>query len=1295
MTENTNTDTEALVEPLAIIGMSGHFPGAKSCEEFWQNLSNGVESIEFFSDEVALANGADPELIGNPHFVKAHGVLADVEYFDAGFFNMSPREARILDPQHRVFLEAAWEAMENAGYDAEKYDGQVGVYAGTAFSTYLLRNILPNNLVRFQTIDRLEMALTNHKDTMPMRVSFHMNLTGPSICVGTTCSTSLVAVHLACQALWSYQADMVLAGASFIRTPAREGYLFQEGMIYSPDGHLRTFDADSKGIVTGAGVGVVVIKRLADAIADGDTVQAVIKATALNNDGSTKIGYTAPSIGGQAKVMAEAMELAGIHSDSVSYIETHGTGTELGDPVEVAAMTQAFHATAVNPETQKKQYCAIGSAKPNIGHLNHAAAIAGLIKAILALKHKQLPPSLNFKKPNPKIDFENSPFYVNTKLQDWNTNGAPRRAGVNAFGIGGTNGHVVLEEAPIAEPTSNARPHQVLMLTAKTLTALDKITSNLAQHLSDHPDVNLADVAFTLHMGRKAFDYRRIVIADTVAEAIERLREKTPQFVFDHYQKASTRPVVFMFSGQGSQYVNMAKEVYQTEAVFKQHLDYCANYLKPLLNVDLRDLLYPTTLSVEEATAQLQQTAITQAALFSVEYALAQLWMAWGVKPKAMIGHSIGEYVAACIAGVFSLDDALSLVAARGQLMQSVDKGNMLAVSLPAEQLQTLLPENLSLALINSSSLCVVSGTNEAITSFAEQMKAREVQCQILHTSHAFHSHMMAAIVEPFTARMRQTSLNPPTMPYVSNVTGDWITAEQATNPDYWAQHLRQTVQFAKGLENLFLDHQQVLLEVGPGRTLSSLARQHQAKKAEQWVLTSLPHPQETQPDAGFLLTSLGRLWLAGTVINHKAFYAGRKLHRIELPTYPFERQRYWIDAPKPGQSNVTLPQGSLSRLSNLDQDAIVENPLTFAEQTLVAPRNAKEQKLADIWKEALGASFIGIHDNFFDLGGSSLLASVVVARIFECLRAELSISEFLNAPTIAELALIVKVDVPESKDVATSDTTTDNTAQCLVKIKSGDESRPMLFLVHPIDGYASFYRELAQDLPEQQAVYAFQANGLDDNSQVLTSVEQMATAYIAAMRSKQARGPYLLGGASFGGLVAFEMAQQLKQANEEVKLLFMVDTPAPGQNLFKSEKDSEVLAFIACYLLKMGDEAPKAAQLETLPTEQQLATILEQAKALGCLPASFEMAQLQNWLTVFKTNSQAMTAYVPQTYAGHLTFFRAQQPWNKENPGHPEYFWLEKALQGIDIYTVSGTHISMNLQPQVSEIAQKLARYF
>jgi phthiocerol/phenolphthiocerol synthesis type-I polyketide synthase E len=1286
------TDTDALVEPLAIVGMAGRFPGAKNCEQFWQNISNGVESIRFFSDEEALAAGADPELIGNPHFIKAHGVLDDVEYFDASFFNMSPREARILDPQHRAFLEVAWEAMENAGYDSAKYDGEVGVYAGTSFSTYLLRNILPNNLVRFQTIDRLEMALTNHKDTMPMRVSYEMNLTGPSICIGTTCSTSLVAVHLACQALLSYQVDMVLAGASFIRVPATEGYLFQEGMIYSPDGHLRTFDADSKGIVTGAGVGVIVVKRLADALADGDTVQAIIKATALNNDGSTKIGYTAPSIGGQAKVIAEAMNLAGVASDSVTYVETHGTGTELGDPVEVAAMTQAFKATALDAKTQAKQFCAIGSAKPNIGHLNHAAAIAGLIKAVLALKNKKLPPSLNFNKPNPKCDFENSPFFVNTTLQDWNTNGSPRRAGVNAFGIGGTNGHVVMEEAPLPELSTNARPHQLLMLSAKTPTALETMTLNLAEHLKQHAEVNLADVAFTLQMGRKAFDYRRIVMADSVAEAIEFLGHKNPQRLFDQTQKPTYRPVVFMFSGQGSQYVNMAKELYHTEAVFKQHLDYCAEKLRPLLNVELLDVLYPNVVT-ETASERLQQTAMAQAALFSVEYALARLWMAWGIQPKAMIGHSIGEYVAACIAGVFSLDDALALVAARGQLMQAAVPGSMLAVSLSADEINSLIPNDLSLALINSSSLCVVAGTHEAIAAFEQQLQAQMISCQILHTSHAFHSAMMQDVVSPFVTRISQIQLNPPQIPYLSNVTGDWITASQATDPNYWANHLRQTVQFADSLEKLLADPQQILLEVGPSRSLSSFARQHQAKKPEQLILTSLPHPQENQPDAGFLITTLGRLWLAGLSIDDKAFYLGRKLHRIELPTYPFERQRYWIDAPKPGQSNVTMPQGSLSRLSAFDQTIGEVDLKTTENEVELIPLTAKQQALASIWIEVLGVKQVKLHDNFFELGGSSLMASVMVARINECLGVELSVSEFLNAPTIAELATIINVDLETNS--LKSETKTTVATSCLVKIKAGHEARAILFLVHPIDGYVAFYRELAQNLPTQQAVYALQAIGLEAGEQILTTVESMAAHYIAVMRTQQPQGPYLLAGASFGGLVAFEMAQQLQQLGEEVKLLGLIDTPIPGQNFFKSENESDILVFITRHLLKMGSNAPTTEALQNLSLSQQIEAVLTQAKDGGYLPMSFEAAQLERWVTVFKTNSQAMTAYIPKTYAGYLHYFRAQQPWNPENPKHSEYFWLEKAQQGIAIYTVPGTHITMNLQPHVTKIAEILTTCF
>ncbi|NEP58315.1 MAG: SDR family NAD(P)-dependent oxidoreductase, partial [Symploca sp. SIO2G7] len=605
------------------------------------------------------------------------------------------------------------------------------------------------------------------------------------------------------------------------------------------------------------------------------------------------VGYTAPSEEGQARAIKAAQIMAEVEPETITYLETHGTGTPLGDPIEIAAMTQAFRAG-----TEKKGYCAIGSVKTNIGHLDAAAGIASLIKTVMGLDNKLLPPTLNFEQPNPQIDFENSPFYVNTKLSEWKANGTPRRAGVSSFGFGGTNAHVILEEAPVIEASSPSRAKQLLVISAKTSSALETATTNLANHLKQHSEINLADVAYTLQVGRQALNHRRMVIVEDIEGALNAL-ESDPQRVYTSFTESSERPVVFMFTGQGAQYVNMARAIYQSEKVFQEECDRCCELLKPQLGLDLRQLLYTTEAETEKAAQQLQQTAITQPALFVIEYALAKLWMSWGVHPVAMIGHSIGEYVAACLAGVFSLEDALALVTARGQLMRQLPSGSMLAIPMPAKEVQPLLGETLSLATINSSSSCVVSGATEAVEALQNQLASSGVECRRLHTSHAFHSAMMEPILEPFQERVKQVNLKPPQIPYISNLTGTWITPEQPTAPSYWTSHLRQTVRFAEGLQELLKKPAQVLLEVGPGRTLSKLAKQHHQKQPEQVVLTSLRHPQEKQSDVTFLLNTLGQLWLAGVQVDWSGFYAHEQRNRLSLPTYPFERQRYWIEPPK------------------------------------------------------------------------------------------------------------------------------------------------------------------------------------------------------------------------------------------------------------------------------------------------------------------------------------------------------------------------------------------------------------
>jgi len=882
-------ETIPALEGIAIIGMAGRFPGAKNVEAFWQNLRNGVESISRFSDEELQAAGVDAALLRHPSYVKAGVVLDDVEMFDAAFFGYTPREAELMDPQHRLFLECAWEALEKSGYDAERCRGPIGVFAGASMNSYLLFNLIPSGVI--ESARSLQAVLGNNADFLTTRVSYKLNLKGPSFDVQTSCSTSLVAAHLACQSLLNGECDLALAGGVSISVPQRTGYLYQEQGIYSPDGHCRAFDAQAQGTAGGRGAGVVVLKRLADAVADGDFIFAVIKGSAINNDGADKIGFTAPSVAGQTQVIAEALAVAGVDPETVGYIETHGTGTPLGDPIEIEALTQAFRAA-----TNKAGFCAIGAVKTNIGHLDAAAGVTGLIKTALALHHRELPPSLNYSQPNPKIDFSRSPFYVNTKLAEWKNGPMPRRAGVSSFGMGGTNAHLVLEEAPLQKSASTSRPQQLLLLSAKTADALENAAANLAAHLQKFPPLDLADAAFTLQIGRKTFAHRRMLVCRDLADAVEALQAADSKRVVTQFYDEKTPAVAFMFPGQGAQFVNMGAELYQTEPKFREQMDRCAELLQPHLNLNLREIIYPKAIGAETAADQLRQTCLTQPALFTVEYALAQLWMSWGIQPQAMIGHSIGEYVAACLAGVMTLEEALTLVARRGRLMQDLPGGAMLSVPLPAAEIEALLDGRLALAAVNEPQSCVVSGCFEAVDEFEARISQKVAGCRRLQTSHAFHSAMMDGILDEFTATVRRIQLEPPRVPYVSNLTGSWITEKDATDPNYYARHLRQTVRFAAGVQTLLQEPNRVLLEVGPGRTLSTLAERQRDKRGTQTVVASMRHPNDQQSDVAFILNALGRLWLAGSEVNWDGFYAHEQRRRLPLPTYPFERERYWIE---------------------------------------------------------------------------------------------------------------------------------------------------------------------------------------------------------------------------------------------------------------------------------------------------------------------------------------------------------------------------------------------------------------
>ncbi|MEO1131740.1 MAG: beta-ketoacyl synthase N-terminal-like domain-containing protein [Cyanobacteria bacterium J06639_1] len=889
----TPETSPAPADAIAIVGMAGRFPGAPTLEQFWQNLRDGVESVTFFSDRELLDAGVDPSDIANPNYVKARATLADIEHFDAQFFDFTPREAAIADPQHRLFLECAWEALERAGYDSHAFPGRIGLFAGVSTSSYALNNLYLNPaFVRSagSIQDGLRLAgLGSDKDFLTTRVSYKLNLKGPSVDVQTACSTSLVAIHLACQSLLSYQSDMVLAGGASIQVPQRAGYVHQDGGVLSPDGHCRAFDAGARGTIPGSGVGVVVLKRLDEALEQGDRVLAVIRASAMNNDGSVKVGFTAPSVDGQAEAIAEALSLAEVSPDTIGYVQTHGTGTALGDPIEVAALTQAFRTG-----TERSGFCAIGSVKASIGHLDAAAGVAGLIEAVLALQHQHIPPSVNFEQPNPHINFAKSPFYVADRLLDWPRGAAPRRAGVSSFGIGGTNVHAVLEEAPELRPSGGSRPWQLLLVSAQTAIALETSHHNLSRHLAEHAALALADVAYTLQVGRRDWTHRRAFLCRTAADGHAAISSEMSQRQWSGVCERDNPAIAFLFPGQGSQHVNMGRQLYELEDGFREPFDRCCDLLEPLLGFDISTLIFPDS-AAEVDSEKLQQTAIAQPALFAIEYALAQLWMSWGIQPQALMGHSIGECVAACLAGVWSLEDALKVVATRGRLMQEQPSGAMLAVSLPQDKVLALLPDALELAAVNAPEACVVAGATEAIAAFEQSLQQQEIPCRRLHTSHAFHTAAMAGAVPAFVELVAKVELKPPSIPFISNVTGTWIEAEQATDPAYWGEHLRQSVSFADGVATLQAEGDRILLEVGPSNALSTLARKQVSESTR--IVTSMRHPRSTDvEDLECLLAAVAQLWLAGASVDWNAFHAREFRRRVLLPTYPFKRQRHWID---------------------------------------------------------------------------------------------------------------------------------------------------------------------------------------------------------------------------------------------------------------------------------------------------------------------------------------------------------------------------------------------------------------
>jgi phthiocerol/phenolphthiocerol synthesis type-I polyketide synthase E len=1003
---------------IAVIGLSGRFPGAKNIIEFWENLKNGVESISFFSDEELAAAIVETDLLKNPGYVKANGYLDGKEYFDGFFFGYTPNEAEIMNPQLRIFHECAWEALEDAGYVSDSYKGRIGLYVGASSSSSW--EALCALSGKSAVLGQFEASKFTDKDFLSTRVAYKLNLKGPCFSMQTACSTSLVAADLACRGLLTGQCGMALAGGVTLST-MKSGYLYQEGMVMSADGHCRAFDAQANGIVGGEGVGIVLLKPLEDAISDKDHIYAVIKGSAVNNDGNRKVGFSAPSIKGQVEVIRAAQHMAAVQPESISYVETHGTGTSIGDPIEINALIQAFN-------TNKKGFCRLGSVKANVGHLDAAAGITGLLKTILALKHRLIPPSLHFETPNPKVDFENSPFYVNTKLSEWKNAQYPLRAGVSSFGIGGTNAHMVLEEGPGEawrrdSNKSVSRKYHLMVLSAKTRTALNKMTENFVEYLKKNPAVHCSDAAYTLQVGRKVFKHRKALVCPDTRDAIRVLSSDDSRRVLAFSSnEEEERSVVFMFSGQGSQYINMGLQLYQMETVFRKEFDRCAEILQTLRGYDIRRILYPLD-NIEEARKRIFEQEIIQPLFFIFEYALAQLLMKWGIMPYAMIGYSIGEYVAACLSGVISLEDGIKLVSLRGKLMQEIPPGVMLNVPLCREDLEPLIKGELSLAVDNGES-CIVSGSNEAITKFEKQMKGKKYWCMRLNISHAGHSKMMDCMLPAFEQGFKGIILKKPQLPYISNTTGKWITVGEAVDPGYWVRQLRDTVRFNTGIRELIKEPNLIFVEIGPGRALSTLAMREIENKPGHQVINLIRHPGKQAADVHYLLNRIGQLWLYGKKIDWSNFYPGEKRYRIPLPTYPFERQRFWVEgnpfkmAFKSTALDDEIKEENFSSIHGYEYEPEFEPEALrhFISSPYKAPRNRIEHIITGLWKKMFGFEQIGVQDDFFELGGDSLKVITVTSRIHKELNIRIPIEDFFINPTIEGLAGYIKAN--EKKNI-------------------------------------------------------------------------------------------------------------------------------------------------------------------------------------------------------------------------------------------------------------------------------------
>jgi acyl transferase domain-containing protein/thioesterase domain-containing protein len=1215
---------------VAVVGLSGRFPGAKNPAEFWACLRAGIEGVTSPPDEQRLA-ADEPSARGGNCAKAASGRLDDIAGFDAQFFDIDPHAAALLDPQIRLFLECAWEALELAGYTDER-GGPIAVFAASGPADYLIRHVLP----------KCRTASTGHAgrpgpddQTVATRVSYALNLTGPSMNVQTGGTSSLAAVHLACQSLLNGECEMALAGGAAVLPDQDQGGDEHRRAALASDHHHRPFDAPIAGTALASAVGCVLLKRLEDAERDGDHVLAVIRGSAANHAGGRQDGATLAQLAGQVRLVSEALAIAGVHPDEVSYIEAHGSGTDANDAAEIAALTKAFRAY-----TERRRFCGIGSVKSNIGDAGEAAGVAGLIKTILALQHRELPASLHVEHPDPQAEFADSPFFVNSRLRQWKVPaGARRIAGVTALGSSGTNVHIILEEAPDPIPAEDALKPHLLVLSARTPSALDTATENLATHLDASPGTELADVAFTLLEGRHAFPHRRAVVVDCTGDAIHALRHLARNRVVTNSCTAPPVTVNWLFPGEEALYTRIGAGLYSWEPRYRDALDEALSGLDAALRNDVRGLVLPSSVAVE-ANGRLAGSSRAGPALLAVQYALGRVLLAWGITPAAMIGHGTGEYAAACFAGVFDIEQAMAMLVLDGRLRDS------------------LHPE---------AAPTGASGSGDG-ARIAEPPAALEQD------------------LDEFDRLCRRLPFRAPRRPFVSRITGNWITDAEATDPGYWAGQRQGSVPLAEGIATLLAGGEAAVVEIGPGSLAPFLLEQVPSPV----VSTATFRPADvSDSDEACLLSAVGRLWSAGVSIDAPQLFAGRRRRRVPLPTYPFERQRHWIE-PEP----VAVAVGQATPASGADAARVAVSP-SSGNAAEAAVQDGIERELTAIWCQVLELDRVGVHDDFFDMGGHSLIAVRLFQRIRRRYQIDLPVATLFEAPTIAASAALLRARLDLSKPTAPAARNVDaappiarpvtaSAFRSLVAVRPGNGIAP-LFVVHGAGGGVLNMRDLGRAMRPTQTVYALQASGVDGVSPPGESIEQMARAYLEEIRGVQEHGPYLLAGYSGGGIVAFEMAQRLTAAGEAVGLLAFVDTFHPQM------ATPRIDAWTRVERLRREGASYVRESLERMRTRASNARgqqRIDKALATG-EPIPLELRELH------MTRHFEMVAqrYRPAPWPGRGLLFRAESVGYFFGAGGPFYGWENSFLGGIEIVTVPGDHRSLVLGDGAVRIAERLGR--